>query len=85
MKIMLIVLGIMLLCAAAAYFIENAYENRKRLRDAARAAAAAKLSPEEKRMAEMEKLSALFSDGVITRDEFDRIREELMKPDNSEK
>ena len=36
-------------------------------------------------MAEMEKLSALFSDGVITRDKFDRIREELMKPDNSEK
>ncbi|HRR75913.1 MAG TPA: hypothetical protein P5191_03755 [Ruminococcus sp.] len=79
MKTMFIVLGIMLLLAAGAYFLENAYEKRRRLRDAARAAAAAKLDPEEERMAEMEKISELFTSGAITRDEFDRYREELFR------
>ena len=79
MKTMLIILGIMLLAAAAAYFIETAYEKHKRLRDAVRAAAASKLSPEEERMAEMDKISDLFSAGAITRDEFDRYREELFR------
>ena len=78
MKTMLIILAIMLLAAAAAYFIETAFEKRKRLREAAKAAVAAKLSPEEERMAEMDKISDLFTSGAITRDEFDRYREELL-------
>lgn len=82
MKAMFIVLGIILLLAAAAYFIENAYDKRRRLREAEKAASAGKLSPEDERMAEIEKLGELFTSGAITRDEFDRVRSEIMGLDS---
>ena len=79
MRTMFIVLGAILLLAAAAYFFEDAWEKRRRRREAERYVGRYERSPEDERMAEMDKVSELFTSGAITREEFDRYREELFR------